>query len=293
MIREFTLDTPQSVIKALGLRGAPKDHFVLADSMADLGRGAPGIAPTTAYERDSDRPEWYGRITFDEACQLAIQGDVKLVAKSDKLLAKFERYAFETTGRGWRNDVVGALPDVPAYIAGHPLNMRRRTRLDSAAAPIAIVIDTTISAAIDSKTIMRRGAAILALVRILAGRRPVELWAVSQVGAKDSGCATVGARIDTTPLDLGTAAFALTHPGFPRRLCYSMARKYGFSGSWPYNRGGGESRDCMVDMLRPAMPHVTECLFMPGMHVEDSAANEPELWIEQKLAELMPHDLAA
>jgi hypothetical protein len=292
MIREFTLDTPHSVIKALGLRGAPKDHFVLADSMADLGREAPGIAPENASERIGYDTTWYGGVTFDEACELAIHGDVKLVAKSDALLAKFERYAFETSGKGWRNDVVGALPDVPAYIAGHPLNMRRRTRLDSAAAPIAIVIDTTISAAIDSKTIMRRGAAILALVRILAGRRPVELWAVSQVNAEDGGCATVGARIDTTPLDLGTAAFALTHPAFPRRLCYSIARKYGFSGSWPYHKGG-ESRDCMVDMLRPAMPHVAECLFMPGMHVQDSAANEPELWIEQKLAELMPHDLAA
>jgi hypothetical protein len=292
MIREFTLDTPQSVRKALGLRGAPKDHFVLADSMADLGREAPSLAPTDARERMASYSEWYGNVTFDEACQLAIHGDVKLVAKSDALLAKFERYAFETSGRGWRNDVVGALPDVPAYIAGHPLNMRRRTRLDSAAAPIAIIVDTTISAAIKPETIMRRGAAILALVRILAGRRPVELWAVSQVDAEDRGCATVGARIDTTPLDLGTAAFALTHPAFPRRICYSIARKYGFSGSWPYH-SGGESRDCMVDMLRPAMPHVTECLFMPGMHVEDSAANEPELWIEQKLAELMPHDLAA
>jgi hypothetical protein len=292
MIREFTLDTPESVRKALHIEAGTQDHFVLADSMADLGRGAPGIAPAEAYERGSDRPEWYGRVTFDQACQLAIQGDVTLVAKSDKLLAKFERYAFETSGRGWRNDVVGALPDVPAYIAGHPLNMRRRTRLDSAAAPIAIIVDTTISAGINAETIMRRGAAILALVRILAGRRPVELWAVSQVNAKDSGCATVGARINTTPLDLGTAAFALTHPAFPRWLCYSIARKYGFSGGWPYY-SGGESRDCMVDMLRPAMPHVTECLFMPGMYDEDSAANEPELWIEQKLAELMPHDLAA
>jgi hypothetical protein len=292
MIREFTLDTPESVRKALHIKTETRDHFVLADSLADLGREAPSLAPAEAYERISDETEWYGGVTFDEACQLAKFGDVKLVAKSDKLLAKFERYAFETAGKGWRNDVTGGLPDVPAFIAGHPLNMRRRTRLDSAAAPIAIIVDTTISAAIDSKTIMRRGAAILALVRILAGRRPVELWAVSQVDAKDGGCATVGARINTTPLDLGTAAFALTHPAFPRRLCYSMARKYGFSGSWPY-RKHGESRDCMVDMLRPAMPHVTECLFMPGMHVADQAANKPELWLEQKLAELMPHDLAA
>jgi hypothetical protein len=292
MIREFTLDTPESVRKALELQGAPKDHFVLADSMADLGRGAPGIAPDTGHERISSNLGWYGDVTFNQACQLAINGDVKLVEKSDALLSKFERYAFETAGKGWRNDVTGALPDVPAYIAGHPLNMRRRTRLDSAAAPIAIIVDTTISAAIKAEIIMRRGAAILALVRILAGRRPVELWAVSQVDAKDSGCATVGARIDTTPLDLGTAAFALTHPAFPRRICYSMARKYGFLGGWPYY-SGGESRDCMVDMLRPAMPHVTECLFMPGMHVKDQAANEPELWLEQKLAELMPHDLAA
>jgi hypothetical protein len=292
MIREFTLDTPESVVKALKLRGKPRDYFALANSMADLGREAPGLAPANSYERNASNMGWYGDATFDEACKLAIHGDVKLVAKSDALLDKFERYAFETSGKGWRNDVVGALPDVPAYIAGHPLNMRRRTRLDSAAAPIAIIVDTTISAAINAKTIMRRGAAILALVRILAGRRPVELWAVSQIDARDGGCATIGARIDTTPLDLGTAAFALTHPAFPRRLCYSMARKYGFSGSWPYHKGG-ESRDCMVDMLRPAMPHVTECLFMPGMHVLDEAANEPELWLEQKLAELMPHDLAA
>jgi hypothetical protein len=293
MIREFTLDTPESVRKALHIKAETQDHFVLADSLADLGREAPSLAPTNAQERNSSDLYWYGGVTFDQACQLAIHGDVKLVEKSDALLAKFERYAFETAGKGWRNDVTGGLPDVPAFIAGHPLNMRRRTRLDSAAAPIAIIVDTTISAAINAETIMRRGAAILALVRILAGRRPVELWAVSQVDANDKGCATVGARINTTPLDLGTAAFALTHPAFPRRLCYGIARKHGFTGSWPYHRSMGESRDFMVDMLRPAMPHMAECLFMPGMHVKDQAADEPELWIEQKLAELMPHDLAA
>jgi hypothetical protein len=129
MIREITLDTPESVKKALNLRGECKDHFVLADSLADLGREAPSLAPEKAIERytyDSNLT-WYGGVTFDEACQLAIHGDVKLVEKSDALLAKFERYAFETAGKGWRNDVTGGLPDVPAFIAGHPLNMRRRT----------------------------------------------------------------------------------------------------------------------------------------------------------------------
>jgi hypothetical protein len=53
MIREFTLDTPESVRKALHIKAETQDHFVLADSMADLGRGAPGIAPAEAYERDS------------------------------------------------------------------------------------------------------------------------------------------------------------------------------------------------------------------------------------------------
>jgi hypothetical protein len=289
-MQSFTLNTPKSVKEALGLSKPTKDHFHLFDSMAELGRHAQTIGPYRGNGYGSS--SWYGNVTFEEACDLAIKGDMSRVAKSDALMSRYEALVLETHGRAWRDDVVGALPNVPAFIAGHPLNMRRRVRQENAAAPIAIMVDCCVSAGVNAEMLARRGAAILALVRILAGRRPVELWACTMVGGYNPrSCVTTATRIETAPLDLGQAAFALTHPAFLRRIGFAVSG-HGFEGHWPYNLQA-TSREIMAEIIKPALSHVGEALCIPGMYFHDPAANEPEAWLAEKLEQLLPRDLAA
>jgi len=278
-MRKLSLPVPDSVRTALGGCNATT-HFRFADSpgaMADY-------AISTGRIRGAD--EWSGGLEAAEAARRCHYGDLSRVPPSDALLSRFERFSFQSVRREWRDDISGQVPNVPAYIAGTPLSMRRRAKVQSPAAPLAIVVDLTTSAMIKTDAIERRGAAILAVVRVLSARRPVELWAGTMTDANNRQDASAHfARIETAPLDLARAAFVLVSPAFPRQLCYGASRLDGFEGHWPYG-SDTVSRQFMEDIIRPAMPHIGDFLAIPGAHITDSMHKNPEEWIESTLARL-------
>ena len=119
------------------------------------------------------------------------------VAASDKLLAEME--ALVPVSQSWRtfNSVIGMCPNVPQYLAGNPYNMRLKRRCATATAPLSIFVELVASAGIDARTCLKRGAAMLALVRMLANLRPVELWCVIAIGQRNSRsslCVRLGHR---------------------------------------------------------------------------------------------------
>ena len=281
-MRIFTLPVPAVVADHTKKKGL-KTHYVMADSMSALADMAQARG-----QQSGARSEWSGSLDLTEAAQMARAGDMARVAKSDALLTRFERFSFSRASKAWRRDVAGNVPNVPAMLAGAPATMRRRVKLQADGAPIAILVDLTTSGNIETDAIERRGAAILALTRVLASRRPVELWAGAIVGADaDQNGVAMFARIDTAPLDLAHAAFAMVSPAFTRQLLYSLARgAYGFEGAWPYGRSGDASRLFLADIMRPALPHVADVLAIPAAHSNDKISKNPESWIESTLAAL-------
>lgn len=291
-MRSLTLPACDAIAKRLGSR--PTDKWRLFDTPAELADFADARCSThNNYTRGGS---WTGGDNGRAATRKTRQGDLSRVPASDALMIRFEKFAFETERRAWRDDIAGGFPNVPAYLAGHPLAMRRRINDASAAAPLAIIVDLTTSAGIDAKTIERRGAAILALTRILTMRRPVELWAGCMTGS-GSGNQNMGAvfcKLETTPLDVATAAYIMTSAAFPRALCYAIAAvECGYSaGGWPYSDHGA-SRTHLSDICAQAFTHATETLCVPAVHMHDDITNDPEGWIERKLAELAPTTLEA
>jgi hypothetical protein len=114
--------------------------------------------------------------------QKIVTGDTALVAEADKFLSQIEDQM--PVSRGWRNidDVVGAVPNVPAFLAGHPQCMRRRAHVAKDTAPLAIYMDLTSSGGISAEKVERRGVVLLALARLLVEHRPVELWVGAALG---------------------------------------------------------------------------------------------------------------
>lgn len=281
-MRELTLNLPDNVARETGLSGR-KTHYILADSLSEM-----ADCVLARAKELGGASSWSGGLTNAQAAQTMRSGDLSRVGPSDALLTRFERFAFATPTKAWRRDVAGSVPNVPAFLAGHPQTMRRRVRLVSAGAPLAIIVDLTTSANIDAADIEKRGAAILALVRILSARRPVELWAGAFTGADAgrNGCAMF-ARIDTSPLDLARAAFAMVSPAYPRRALYALARTRGFSGGWPYGSHDA-SRRFLDDIVRPAFPHMGDVLAIPAAHEHDAIHRDPVGWIEGTLAALDP-----
>lgn len=285
-MQSLTLPTPIIVSKRIGR--ATKTHFRMFESMGELGDFC---AARQAYEYCSNF--WSGGLTGDQAARTCHTGDLSRVARSDALLARMEQFELLTARARWTDDVAGPAPNVPAYLAGHPLAMRRRYRNNEASAPLAIIADLTCSAQIDAEDIEKRGAAILALVRVMSARRPIELWVCSSQDADQGGNAgIIAARIETAPLDLATATYALTHAAVPRRLMYGVGRKEtAFAGGWPFNRGA-LSRAEMEAMLAPVMSHVTQTLCLPAIHAKDPALKDPAAWIAREIAQHDPIALA-
>ncbi len=255
-----------------------QDHVILFDSLSDIR----ALVEEKNIQINSDG--WAGGLSADKAKEFLVKGDQSQVAKSDKYMERLESLIkIDTHALNWCDSVAGAFPNIPAYISGHPLAMRQRVRNASEFAPLAIVVDTVISAGISKETIQMRGSAILALVRLLGSVRPLELYVCAGMGASSGGAHWFFAKINTNPLDLASAGFALCHPAFPRGICYETARTHQdkFDGRWPYHNAGPVAEFHTV--CKQWLPHIEEFLALPGAYYDDPAVTDPEKWIREQL----------
>jgi hypothetical protein len=176
--------------------------------------------------------------------RFAASGDLSRVSASDAFLSRLEAASLEAVTRHELvSSVSGGFPDVPAYLAGVPHNMRRRVPR-AAPAPITIVADIATSWSTSADIIERRGAATLALLRRLEMTgHAVEIYAgyaARHAGnKKNEGRVVICTRIESAPLDLARAAWMLGSPEMQRELCFTAGRAIAggeYSGliDWPY-----------------------------------------------------------
>jgi len=178
--------------------------------------GALAQAATGLRERDAG---WAGA-TRAQAQRRAIEGNLDLVARADRLLDQIETdLDLSSLSRQSVPALAGGAPCVPAMLSGHPLTMRARRPVTNPAGEIAILVSAFISATISHNVIARRGAAVLALVRAVALVRPVRLVIFSPSDGHHGRSALLSVPIETAPLDLARAAWALTSPEFLRQIC--------------------------------------------------------------------------
>jgi hypothetical protein len=169
--------------------------------------------------------------------------------------------------------------------------MRYQREVGDEHAPIAIIACSTISAGVDSRTIRKRGTTILALVLALARVRPISLHTVATTGAEngDRDETVLCTRIETAPLDLSMACWALTSPGFARRMNYSVAAKInGFVTGWP-RRFEYRNQQPYMDYLRDTLgPRVgvdpTRTLIIGPTHLYDPLVSDPISWLNTQIA---------
>jgi hypothetical protein len=273
-------------------------HYIIAGSLGELGE----FARASNLPNKSSYADWDNNLGIQKAISYCFTGDLSGVAASDALLERMEEHITMPSTRAiWTDDVTGAFPNIPAYISGQPLNMRQRVKAQIDSAPLAIMVDLGISAAISAAQVRNRGAAILALVRALSAHRPIELWAMDFGSADDSSssslhfghassnCVCVAAKIETSPLDLSSACYALTHPAFVRNVLFGLEEKYhDFRGGWPFRLNRALTRHEMEVLCAPMWPHVSETLALPGLHVADESMTNPEAWLRRQLSEHDP-----
>lgn len=245
--------------------------------------------PVTDYLRSLDKG-WCGGMGFEAARSAIAAGDIAGVAASDALLSRFEEEHRPTLG--WRviPAVAGGAPNVGAHLAGSPVAMRQRRRVAQQGNPLTVFVDTVSSGGIDAADLKKRGAAALALVRVLSTSRPVTLYAVA--GGQHHG--TTGGqfcmvRLDQ-PLDLARAAFALAHPAFARALAYEvLPRLAGKQGNGSLHWAWGDVKVYRAkarDLYASAVgADPADCLYVPPPFYTDKAITDGAGWLRDMIGQ--------
>lgn len=263
--------------------GKPKgERWEIFESAGEYAKAMAGIP---CYSSHATGTSWVGGKTYQECIEGMATGDLSLVAKSDKLMSQLED-KFKVQSSKFVNvlDVAGGFANVPAYLAGIPTNMVRRQRVASEQGPLTICVDITSSGGVDASKLMKRGTAILALVRLLATRRPISLWIMTNLDTSEHGVAICQmVKVETAPLDLARAAYMLCHVSVARSLMYSKASKeHGSSLTTPYNTGWESWRTIGAERCSAALGG-QEVLFIPPTFLHDPIAGDATGWLEEML----------
>ena len=183
-----------------------------------------------------DSASWMGGESRAAYLRSVRTGDISKVAEAERLLEKIE-VQMEREGIVWQNDMVGAYPDVAAFLANEPECMRRRHVTEDDRSPLRVWVDVSSSGSISASDLLPRGVAALALVmQLIRSGRAVELWTFTSIHGRKNGQSAVCVKMNTTPIDIASVAYCLTSQGYARGLCYGAGRQFnGFNGSWGRN----------------------------------------------------------
>ena len=211
-------------------------------------------------------------------------GDMSTVAESNAFLAEMEKHVFVSVKHRTVDDVCGGFPNVQNHIAGLPCAMRRRVRQSNSNAPLAVLVELAPSGSVTSQQMRKRGAAVLALVQLLANKRPVELWATITLGNAAS-YNSILCRLETAPLDLARVAYVMCDDHVVRHLGYDLIQShFGTSASGFAYGSEDNERKYAARAHGRAIDNGGEIAYVTFMHASDQALDDPIAWIKTNLA---------
>lgn len=221
----------------------------------------------------------------EKAITRLVTGDEKIVAESERVMGRIE--AIEQLAQSLpmaERAVCGGMADVPAYLAGSPLAMRRRIRREDKR-PLTIAVDVMVSASLRAGQIERRGIAALALLRKLqAEGYPVMLYFVAPGVVRGySHKEAVVIAIDTAPMDLARAAWCLADRGMCRTLAFLAHTKLAGLQRYPDSNSWMPGSDIRA-ILDASGIDSSACLTVTGAHSRDNLGSDESAaqWVNAK-----------
>ena len=247
------------------------------DSIASFARAANQAARSNNMYRTRTDGYWFGGLSFDEALNRCTAGDLSLVSKAEQLLEKIDADV-ELDRRTWQPSVAGAFPCVPDFLAGAPDCMRRLLPDPSDVSPVSVYVSLTGTADVTADQWLNRGVAIIALLMKLQQVRPVELKILAEMHGNSDGYCYPLITIESRPLDISTAAFALAHAAFCRRLCYGWGLAVdGFSGACGSSYG-------VERVIRQRLGMADVDLYVAPVNGSTPMLKDPVAWVNSQVA---------
>lgn len=210
---------------------------------------------------------WCGE-TFTQSMQYLEGGNTSMVQEAERILEKLTA-DISLSRTDWRNDIAGVIPDVPAFLAGMPENMRARIIQPVNNAPIRVFVNLGSSAKYSAKELLQRGIIILALIMQIQKFRMVELILYDAARGSNRIHDHVNfVRLQTNPIQLSELAYCITSTGFARTLFYGLAIVQGASSSWPDEKNerilcSAHPDDLVIGPWNGYNPQITEIMADP------------------------------
>lgn len=227
-------------------------------------------------------------------------GDMANVAAMERIIAQMQDQQIFASGLPMPvRSYWGTAPNINAVITGQPKTMYRRKRSEnlSITAPISIFVDTVVSDGLSESAIINRGVAIMAFTMAMNIIRPVELTAIALGNphgySKKQIKAAYGSivKLDTKPIDLARASFALTSKEYCRGLAFSCMRDCadtsGCGIAWPWSLcgAGNPTSQEYIDTMRHVCGASSNDVLVVGGHLTDRLMlTDPIAWVKQMLA---------
>lgn len=239
-----------------------------------------GVVKNYTHAGDST---WWGGDSMGTLLDKCLSGEERHIAKAESLIEQL-REEIEIPRSTWSPSAYGAFPDVGSFLAGEIECMRHMQSDPSATTPVRIYFDPTSWAGIDASDLVERGVAALALTMALAQMRPVELWTYSDLDSRGEDLALICAQIQTNPLMLSEACFALCNPGYARGLTYGLAEiRMGFEGMWGFGDYDSDPKS-RAELMREALKASPDDIIIPGAGERDELIKDPVGFIRRELA---------
>lgn len=248
------------------------------DEFLDAYKAAPDVPGNHRFSS-----EWSGGLDKPQSIAHARTGFDLYVPMAEKLIDKLQLADLDMPVKQWHSRMVGSTPNVPAFLAGEPECMWALENDSSDTSPIRVYVSTTSSSSIKAEALVERGTTVLALVMALATTRPVELWLFSELGyyGRGSNGAIATVRMNTTPLQLGVAAYLLCHQGFTRGLLYDYCDHFmQQDGAFAWGSAFGETRDALMREVLGCGPLD---IILQGPRDNDDQFKNPIPWIQKQI----------
>lgn len=241
---------------------------------------------TTPLSERSEGIHWDLGVSAKRASTLALTGDTSMVQSLSHAIDHVSPPVADDMARAWVNTVAGTRVSVPAYLSGNPMAMRKRTVRETSTRHVNVYVELASIGSIEASDLLRRGATVLAFLEYLQTIQVnVDLYLMVDTYGSDDGDLFQVIHVDSRPLDLSVAGFALAHPAFCRNVAYANAKRYGFNGdtSRSYKRLSPEDYQAHV---RKVVGMAPSDVYVPEARPRDPLLKDPARWLSERITGL-------
>lgn len=230
----------------------------------------------------------WGGGSAEEGMKEIERGNAPLARRIEELMQEVDATVSGRERREYVPGVAGSFPVVADYLAGMPLNMRRRAPVESEQAPIRLIVETATSAGVSKEQLENRGAAIAALVSRLSETRAIELWTLwgSYMGSKRINSFGL-TKIDTLPVDINSLGAVFSSTAYARSIEFAgaMVMTGDSTGNINWNWKLSPTIGARIAAMRTMLDMDPADIFLPGGYTDDSALmmHDPVAWVNKYL----------